>query len=110
MSRNDNELYIAVNIVKKLLSRKLKEKPNSKIVLHKGKKTEKTVRYADVLKTLESLDRLLAYNGAYSLGVCKTCSKFNPKSCSTGNFGLCGTGDKVVHEYYSCGQHTERIE
>lgn len=99
-----NDLEITIKALKRLLTSKIKDNPKAGFVMAKGEENEKKLRYSDMLKVLSSLEVKLALDGCFSFGVCKTCSKFNPRTSSTGCLGTCGKDTK--HEYDSCSRHS----
>lgn len=101
-----NDLETTLIGIEKLLKAKVEAQPNSGIRINKGQPNEKKLKYQDMLPVLYSLHRKLSLEGCFSMGICKTCSRFNPRASATGNFGVCG--DKIVHEYDSCGSHSKK--
>lgn len=101
-----SELEGLLIAIRKLLKDRVKDNPNAGLILAKGKPNEARFRYADLIPVLDSLKLKLSQQGCLSFGVCKTCGKFNPRVSGTGHLGACG--DKIVHEYDSCGNHTKK--
>lgn len=99
-----NDIEITIKALKKLLKTKIKENPKAGYIMAKGEENEKRLRYSDMLSVLNSLEVKLALDGCFSFGVCKTCSRFNSKTSSTGYLGTCGKDTK--HEYDSCSRHS----
>lgn len=100
-----SDLELTLYGLRKLVVDKLSVKPNAGFVMAKGKPNESRIRYKDMLRVLDSLQTKLGQDGCLSFGVCKTCTRFNPKASLTGEFGACGT--KIVHEYDSCPNHSK---
>ena len=103
-----SDLELTLTAVKKLLRKRLEENPKAGLVMSRGKKNEARMRYRDMAKVIESLEAKLSLEGCFSMGVCKTCKKFNPKVSGKGCFGSCGNSDKLVHEYDSCADHSKK--
>lgn len=101
-----SDLEGLLTATRKLLKDRISDSPKAGLVIAKGKPNEAKFRYVDLLLVLDSLEAKLSMEGCLSLGVCKTCGKFNPKVSGRGCFGACG--DKIVHEYDSCGNHTKK--
>lgn len=101
-----HELEAALLVIDKLLKKKLDEHPNGGMTLAKSKPNEYRISYAEVARTLKILDDYLGIKGVFSLGICKTCQKFNPAGHTPEYFGTCG--DKTVHCYDTCLQHSPK--
>ena len=101
-----NELELTLIALKKLLKQKVAASPSAGLRLNKGQPNEAKLKYKDMITVLDSLQGKLSMEGCFSLGICKTCTRFNPRASGRGCFGLCK--DKVVHEYYSCDQHSKK--
>lgn len=99
-----SELEVTLIALRKLIKRTLEVKPNSGMIIAKGKPNEARLKYQEMLVILDSLEVKLSQEGCLSFGICKTCGRFNPKVSGRGCFGACG--NKIVHEYDSCDKHT----
>lgn len=101
-----SDLELTLTALKKLLKQKIGDKPKAGFIMAKGQPNEARIRYRDMIRVLDSLDAKLSLEGCFSMGVCKTCTRYNPKVSGRGCFGACG--DKIVHEYDSCDKHSKR--
>lgn len=99
-----SELEVTLIAMRKLIKQKLEANPKAGMLIAKGKPNEARLRYRDMLRVLDSIEAKFGISGGLSLGICKTCGRFNPNVSGRGCFGACG--NKIVHEYDSCEKHT----
>lgn len=103
-----SDLESALIVLYKLISDKLEDKPKAGVTLAKEKKNEKKVRYAKVKKDLNSLINYLAAKGAFSIGVCETCTNFDQKSTANPDYGVCKRSREHCHRWDTCKDHSKR--
>lgn len=101
-----SDLEAALYAVEKLVKKQIEGGESKGFVLAKGKPNEKRVRWSEVLTSLKSLEDRLGLEGCFSMGVCKSCTKYRPEGCGNPTFGICAQKNKSVHEYSSCGDHS----
>lgn len=91
-----NSLEIYTHLVKKLLARELKNKPNGGLIVDEDSK----MSYKQALQYTTMLNDYFGYKGCYSIGICKYCRSWNNRGHTNKCFGSCGS--KVVHSYDTC--------
>lgn len=100
-----SELEALLIVSRKLLKEKLKENPKAGIIIAKGEPGEARFRYRDLLFTVDSVQAKFGLEGCFSLGVCKTCSKFTPSE-NPSYMGDCPIKGRV-HEFSSCDKRSK---
>lgn len=105
-----NELELLLLCAKKALEKVVFEKPSAGVITNRGKKNEAKMRYFEALEGMQKLHTYFALRGAFSFGVCKSCTKWTTKGHnSVGDaVGDCKRIGKTVCCYNSCDQHSKR--
>lgn len=100
-----SELEIWLHLVGKSLRRQVDLNPKAGLILAKGKPNETRMRYKEALQTLESIEAYFALKGSMSIGICKTCDKFDTSGHTKKYFGTCR--GRLVHEFDTCTEHSK---
>lgn len=99
-----NELEMVFELVKRALADKA-----GGVVFNRGEEIESRLSYKEAAVIMKSLSVYFATKGCYSLSICKTCTKWNPRACSNPDFGLCCM-DKLKYAYETCQNHSKNKE
>lgn len=97
-----NDLEAALLCFQKLIEGKVKEGKKG-IVLFKDTDSEYKMSYKKLQSLLWELNTLFGMKGAFSFGICETCSRFENSCSDNGAFGKCKGADK--HMFDSCEEH-----
>lgn len=99
------EVEKAFKAVKRIVQKKLEEKPNSGIIVDKGQADEVRISYKELLSVVESLEyHVVTRGGIKSSGICKDCNYLN-KDGYTKNHGVCtfpASSRNLVTNYGKC--------
>lgn len=104
-----NELEMALRIAKKAIDQLIDQKPKGGLVVNKGTPYEAKMSYQEAKLCMERLERRFAVKGAFSFGICSTCTKWNTASHDSGkwgDFGTCTVTKQSTHRYHSCESHS----
>lgn len=104
-----NELEMALKIAKKAIEQLIKQKPKGGLIVNKGEDTEAKMSYKEALLCIDRIERKYSVQGAFSLGICEGCTKWNTAPHCTAHykdFGTCRVSGKDTHRYDSCDQHS----
>lgn len=106
-----NELEMALKIATKAIDKLMEEKPKGGLIVHKGEDTEAKMSYREAKLCIQRIQRRFAQLGAFSLGICGCCTKWDTKVHHTADykdFGTCKTSGKLTHRYDSCEHHSKK--
>lgn len=99
-----NDLYMTIYLAERALKKVLEENPKAGVVVAKGKKNERKMRYSEALKNIDIIRDYFGYKGCSSFGVCASCTKWDTRG-SSNNFGKCS--GKMTHAFDSCPKHSK---
>lgn len=102
-----SDLEAFLSVARKLIIDRIEENPKAGIILAKGNKNERKVRYSDALRYADSLESFLGTRGMFSIGVCQTCKYLDRKPIPDSYYGKCKIHKITVHEYESCLEHSK---
>lgn len=105
-----NELEMALKIAMKAIDQLMEQKPNGGLVVNRGQDTEAKMRYAEAKVCMERIQRRFGVLGAFSLGICGCCTKWDTRPHGTAHwkdFGTCKVNNKTTHRYDSCDKHSK---
>lgn len=108
-----NELEMALRIAVKAIDQLIEQKPNGGLVVNRGQDTEAKMRYSEAKVCLERIQRRFSTLGAFSLGICGDCSRWDTRGHGTSqtkwdDYGTCNKGNKSTHRYDSCDGHSKK--
>ena len=101
-----NELELTLNALEKLVKDKIDVNPNSGFIMAKGQKNEARIKYTKVLENLKAIRDVHGLAGAFSIGICDNCTRFN-KSGFSGGFGKCRLNGTTQHRFHACLSHSK---
>lgn len=93
-------------VLKKCVNDKVTAGSPSGMVLARGQKNERKIKYTEAQKLLAELESYFGVRGCFSLGICDTCSFFNQAGHGNKAFGTCQRSDRMVHRIDSCVNHS----
>jgi hypothetical protein len=99
-----NELEMLLACTEKLLKDKIKDNPKAGLAVDKNNK----MRYSEALKCLYRLNTYFRISGAFSFGLCISCTHYKTEyyTQGDGSLGKC-RGGKMVRCYDTCENHSE---
>ena len=103
-----SDIEILFHILDKLMDEKLEENPKSGLIMNKGEKNEKRMKYTQAQDKLKALYTYFAEKGTFSIGCCETCSKWNSEMSSTGYLGKCSSNNKMCSCFDTCDNHSKK--
>ena len=106
-----NELEMTLRIATKAIDQILEQKPRGGLVVNKGQADEAKMSYQEAKLCLERIQRQYGAQGAFSLGICGSCSHWSTSGHCTGDYGDMGNckfmPGKIVHRYDCCEKHSK---
>lgn len=102
-----NELEMALKIAMKAIDKLMDDKPKGGLIVNKDQDIEARMSYKEARVCIERIKRHYANEGAFSMGICGECTKWNTRGNSSGkfeDFGRCG--DNTKHRYDCCCHHS----
>lgn len=109
MNYNPNELEMTLRIALKGINTLLDTKPKGGLVVRKGTKHEARMSYEEAKLCVERIERMFQGQGAFSMGICGNCTKWNRSGNNSGrfeDFGNCPSKG-LTHRYGSCDHHSK---
>ena len=107
-----NELEMALKIATKAVNQLLEQKPKGGLIVNKDTGVEARMSYQEALLCLERIKRQYSVQGAFSLGICGSCSHWSTAGHCTGDWEDMGNcrfmPGKVVHRYDCCDKHSKK--
>lgn len=101
-----NELELTLAALEKLVKDKISAQPNSGYLMAKGQKNEAKIKYAQVLINLKAIRDMFGLEGAFSMGICDNCTRFDTTGFSA-NFGRCLMNNSTQHKFHACLSHSK---
>lgn len=105
-----NELEMALKIAMKAIEQLKEQKPKGGLIVNKGQDIEAKMSYTEAMLCMERIQRRFAIQGAFSLGICGECTKWDTAYHGTAqyqDFGKCRETGKSMHRYDSCDSHSK---
>ena len=111
MNYKPNELEMTLKVALKAIDQLIEQKPKGGLIVHKGQPTEAKLSYTEARLRIECLQRLFEQHGAFSFGICASCTKWSQASVDSGkwgDFGTCKAKGSTTHRYHCCENHSKQ--
>lgn len=105
-----NELEMALKIAKKAVDQLLEQKPKGGLVVNKGQADEARMSYQEARLCIDRIERSFSRHGAFSFGICGSCTKWDTRGHISGAYMDCGTcklSGKQTNRYDCCERHSK---
>lgn len=103
---------MALKIATKAIDQLIEQKPKGGLIVNKGQDTESKMSYKEAKLCLERIKRQYGVQGAFSLGICGSCTHWNTAGHCTGHWEDMGNcrfmSNKIVHRYDCCDKHSKQ--
>jgi hypothetical protein len=100
---------MTLKIALKAIDQLLEQKPKGGLVTNKGQDSEARLSYQEARLRIQCIQRMFSQQGAFSFGVCASCTKWSQAGTDSGvwgDFGNCKLKG-LTHRYHSCESHSK---